>query len=111
MKLSYEDHDTTSVLTLSGELTIDQADAFRRACTERLEAGARDMILEMTHLALLDSAGLELLLWLSEELAGRGGQLRFVSPDETVLKILHVTRLDRRFDIHHSVESAAKSMR
>jgi hypothetical protein len=28
MKLSYEDHDTISVLRVSGELTADQADQF-----------------------------------------------------------------------------------
>ncbi len=111
MKLSYEDHDTVSVLRVSGELTADQADTFRRTCGDRMGAGIRDIVIDMEHLQFVDSIGLELLLWLSEELAEQNGQLRLVSPDDTVSKILEVTRLDLKFDVHNSIESAAKSLR
>jgi anti-anti-sigma factor len=111
LKLSYEDHSTVTVLTISGELTADQGDAFRRACQDRLASGIRDVVLDMEYLTLIDSAGLELLLWLVDELADRNGQIRLVKPDETIRKILRLTRLDRRFNIHDSVESAAKSLR
>ena len=36
---------------------------------------------------------------------------RFVKPDPTVTKILEISRLDRRFNIHDTIESAAKSLR
>jgi anti-sigma B factor antagonist len=111
MKLSYEDHNTVSVLTMSGELTADQADAFRRACQERINAGIRDLVLDLEHLSLVDSAGLELLLWLTDEAARHQGQVRLVNPDETVAKILRLTRLDRRFATHQTVEDAARSLR
>lgn len=111
MKLSYEDHDTISVLRLSGELTADQADSFRRSCLDRLASGVHDIVLDMEHLSLIDSAGLELLLWLGEEVSDHGGQLRMVRPDDTVRKIFEITRLERRFDIHDTIESAAKSLR
>jgi anti-sigma B factor antagonist len=111
VKLSYEDHGAITVVTISGELTVDQADAFRRAIGDRFEAGARDFILNIEHLTLIDSAGLELLLWLLDELADRGGQVRLVKPDETVNKILELTRLERRFSIHNTLEAAGKSLR
>jgi anti-anti-sigma factor len=111
MKLSYEDHGIITVLTISGELTADQADAFRRAIGDRFTAGVRDVVLNIEHLTLIDSAGLELLLWLLDEVAERHGQVRLVNPDETVHKILELTRLERRFSIHNTVESAGKSLR
>ncbi len=111
MKLSYEDHDTITVLTVSGELTVDQADSFRRSIQERLEAGIRHVVLNMQHVTYVDSAGLEALLWAMDEAAARGGHLRLVAPDPTVRTILHVTRLERRFHVHDSIESAAKSLR
>lgn len=111
MKLSYEDHGAITVLTLSGELTADQADAFRRSVSERFNCGARDVILNIEHLTLVDSAGLELLLWLLDEVGERTGQVRLVRPDDMVRKILELTRLDRRFDIHATLESAGKSLR
>lgn len=111
MKLSYEDHGAISVLTISGELTADQADAFRRAIGDRFTAGARDFVLNIEHLTLIDSAGLELLLWLLDEVANHGGQVRLVKPDEAVNKILELTRLERRFSIHNTLEAAGKSLR
>lgn len=111
MKLSYEDHNTVTVLTISGEFTADQADTFRRSCLDRFDADIRDVVLDLEHMTLIDSAGLELLLWLAEEVAERSGQLRLVNPDETVQLILQITRLERRFDLHESIESAAKSLR
>lgn len=111
MKLSYEDHGVITVLTISGELTSDQADAFRRSVGERFAAGAHDVVLNIEHLTLVDSVGLELLLWLLDEVAERAGQVRLVKPDDMVRKILELTRLDRRFDIHDTLESAGKSLR
>ncbi len=111
MKLSYEDHGPITVLTISGDLTADQVEAFRRSCLDRFTAGVRDIVLDLEYLTFVDSAGLEALLWIIDEVSERGGQLRLVKPDPTVGKILEISRLDRRFNIHQSIESAAKSLR
>jgi len=111
MKLSYEDHKNVTVLTVSGELTADQGDSFRRACQDRLGSGVKDVVLDLEYLTLIDSAGLELLLWLHEKVNEHGGQVRLVRPDDTVRKIFQLTRLEKRFSIHQSIESAAKSLR
>ena len=111
MKLSYEDHDAITVLKLSGDLTADQIDAFRRSCLERFEAQIRHVVLDLEHTTFIDSAGLEALLWIIDEASSRGGQLRVVNPDPTVSKILEISRLDRRFNVHDTIESAAKSLR
>ncbi len=110
MKLSYEDHNTITVMTISGELTTDQIEALRRSCQDRFTAGIRHFVLDIENLTFVDSAGLETLLWIIEEASEHGGQLRLVNPDVTVRKILEVSRLDRRFDVHSSIESAAKSL-
>ncbi len=111
MKLSYEDFGTRSVITLSGELTADKTDKFRRSCGDRFNAGIRDVLLDIEHLTLVDSAGLESILWLSDEVTQRRGHFRLVNPDEQIRKILQITRLDRRFETHTTVEAAAKSLR
>ena len=59
----------------------------------------------------MDSAGLEVLLWVIDAASEHGGQLCLVKPDPTVGKILEISRLERRFNIHQSIESAAKSLR
>jgi anti-sigma B factor antagonist len=111
MKLSYEDHGNISVVTLSGEFTADQTEVFRRSLADRFTAGARNIVLQVEHLETIDSAGLEMLLWLIDELSDRNGVLRLVKPDEHIRRIFAITRLEKRFNMHNSVESAAKSLR
>ena len=111
MKLSHEDRGPVTVVTISGGLTAEHADAFRRTCQDRLTAGRRDLIFDMEYVTVVDSAGLELLLWLNESVAECKGRLRLVTPDGTVRKILEITRLDRHFDLHDSIGSADGSLR
>ena len=111
MKISYDDHTTLTVLTLSGELINDQAEALRRTCLDRFATGIRDIVLDLENLTLIDSAGLETLLWLQDEIKSHLGQLRLVRADETIRTILRVTRLECSFDLYDTIESAAKSLR
>ena len=110
MKISFEDHDRTTVVVVKGVLTSDETDTFRRACLERMTDGKSEIVLDLHELEMIDSAGLELLLWLSDEVANHGGQLRLVRPSNAVAKIFSITRLEQRFNMHDSVEAAARSL-
>ncbi len=111
MKISAQDFEHISVLTLSGEYTIDDVDQFNRVVTDRVDATARHVIVNCEHLEFIDSAGLESLLRLQERLGGKGGQLRLVRTDTTVETILRLTRLDLALESHESVEHAVRSLR
>lgn len=111
MNLTYEDHGTRGVVAPKGSLTKEHVDAFRRGCEERLEAGVLDIVLDFSALDLADSTGLEALLDLQEKLAEHGGRLRLAGAGTAMRSILAVTRLDGRFEMHDSVESAARSLR
>ncbi len=111
MKLSFQDYDHVCVLTLSGEYTLEDVDQFKRIVSDRLTAGARHVLLNCEYLEFIDSAGLEALLRLREDLAQRSGQMRLIKPDDNVAKILRITRLDRSFELHPTLESAVRSVR
>jgi len=111
MKLSHQEYDHICVLTLSGEYIADDTDQFRRIVLERLSSGARHLLLDCEHLEFVDSAGLESWLRLREELGEKGGQLRIIRPDDNVLTILRMTRLDKSFEAHPTLESAVRSVR
>ena len=111
MKISAQDFEHISVLTLSGEYTIDDIDQFNRTVTDRVDATARHVVLNCEHLEFVDSAGLESLLRLQQRLGAKGGQLRLVQTDETVSTILRLTRLDLALESHDSLEHAVRSLR
>lgn len=111
MKLSHQEHGAICVLTMSGECTAEDVEQLRRSVSERITSGARHFLLDCEHLEFVDSAGLECWLRLKEEFAGRGGQMRLVRPDDNVGTILRLTRLDRLFECHPTIESAVRSVR
>jgi anti-sigma B factor antagonist len=111
MKLSYEDFNNISIVTLSGEFTADDVDSFRRAMTDRLAAGAHHLVFDVECLDQIDSAGLEALLWLQQQLNRQGGQLRLVKVDSHLQAIFTLTRLERRFEQFDKVELAVRSVR
>ena len=111
MKLSYEDYDQLTVLTVRGEFTTEAVDEFRKVATDRMAKQARDFVLEVSGMEFIDSKGLESLLWLQEQCGEKLGQVRLAAPTENVTKILEITRLAARFDRHPDVDSAVKSLR
>ena len=111
MKLTCEDQDQLTVMSLRGDLTADQATEFRRVSDEKLAAKVRDFVLDVSAMEFVDSKGLETLLWLQEQCGEQLGQMRLAGAGENVKKILEITRLAPRFDCHASVESAVKSLR
>lgn len=111
MKLSHQDYAHVTVLTLSGELTADDAERFSRAVADRFAVGVRDVVIDCENLEFIDSSGLEAWLRVRDRAAERQGQVRLVRPDPNVSKILEITRLARSFQTHSTLEAAVRSLR
>lgn len=111
MKMACEDHDRISIISLEGDFTSDFVDAFKRAVIERLSDAGHDFVLVVEQMSFIDSAGLEALLWLQDELAQHLGQLRLVHPTGNLSTILNITRLCHQFDIHQEITEAIRSLK
>ena len=111
MNIRCEDYDHVSVIALTGELTTDSVDLFKRTVETRLERKVRFFVVDLEHTVFLDSKGLESLLWVQGQCDEQLGQVRLCNPDDTCKKILQITRLDARFDIFADVTEAVKTMR
>ena len=110
MKITSESHLAATVLTITGELTVDEADRFQRDVREHVDHFNSNVIIDCSGLGLIDSVGLESLLWLSDELNHNGCKLNVVAVPELVQRVFELTRLDRVFSMHETVESAARSV-
>ena len=110
MNITFESHLAATVLTITGELTSDDADRFQRDVRENVNHFNSNVIVDCSGLGLIDSVGLELLLWLSDELNHNGFKLNVVAVPETVQRVFELTRLDRVFSTHETVEAAARSV-
>jgi anti-anti-sigma factor len=56
-----------------------------------IEQGMRKLVLDLTHVDVVDSAGLGVLMRAFGELNQRGGRLRIAGPREQVRRLLEIT--------------------
>lgn len=110
MKMDYQDKGPVTVLSIRGELSVDETDRFQREALQKIDQDIRDFVLDLGSLEFIDSRGLESLLWLQDKCAELLGQVRLAGCPEHITKVLEVTRLKGRFDCHPDVDAAARSL-
>jgi len=108
MNISCEEYDQVVVVNIDGELSADTAEVFKNTAQESLQEQHFFFVVNFEKVSLIDSEGLEALLWLKDQVQEGEGQVKLAALDETSAKILTMTRLDHRFDIHPQVIQAVK---
>jgi anti-sigma B factor antagonist len=97
-------------LTLSGCDAIDSANAAQvKQQALRLLGEAPDLIVDLSGVAFLDSAGVGVLVGLFKHARSRGGSARFCGLTPGVRSVLELIQLDRIFEIYENVDAAARS--
>jgi len=77
-----------------GALDLFAAPALKRRLLEAVEGGAREIVLDLSETAFLDSTALGALLTAHRRLDGRGGRLTIVPGPATVMRVFRLTGLD-----------------
>ena len=94
------------VLAQSGRLTVVTAPQLRATVTERLAAGDRLIVVDLSTTEFVDSSGLGTLVSCLKAARQAGGDLRIVAPTEQVAMVLRMTNLDRILKPRASVDDA-----
>jgi anti-anti-sigma factor len=89
-----EHHRQRSVLRLQGELDVSTRDRLRRAISKALERHPPILVVDLSGLSFTDCAGLSVLIWAHQHLAGCGHQLVITGANPIVRRLLHLTDLD-----------------
>ncbi len=95
-----------TVLAVQGELDIARGPALGRRINEVLHASASRLVVDLCGVEFLDSTGLAVLLNARRRTRRLGTQLKLVCNVESTLRLLRLTRLDRDFEVHATLEEA-----
>ncbi len=109
MNISCEEYDRIAVITIDGELSLDTIEAFKNTVQESLRDGRVDFVVNFEKVSLIDSQGLEALLWLKDQCRENQGKVKLAALDEISARILNMTRIDQAFDICNELIEAVKS--
>jgi len=97
------DHD---VLAVAGELDLLGAPVLQKAVDRVLHHAYPNLVLDLSDVCFLDSAGLRVLVYAYRELGEQGGRVQIVCTTRRVREVFRVANLDDLFVVFGSVEEA-----
>lgn len=102
---------TVTVLTVHGPLTANEGDpGLRRATRDALDAGARDIVVNLCDVSAIDSSGVAALASGHLTVTNRGGRLALSDLSTKLKDIFVVTRLSTVFEVHDTEADALASL-
>jgi anti-sigma B factor antagonist len=107
----YEPVDlTTAVFRLTGRMILgERLREVESEISKVANQGIHKLILDLSGIDYLDSAGLGALMILYGNMKVRGGQFRLVAPAAKVLDVLKFTRANSILNIDRNLEAALAS--
>ena len=91
MDISVEEQGPVSIVVIEGSLdtaTSSEADSF---VSDKIDQGARKLLIDFEKIDYISSAGLRVLLATSKKLSAEGGELRLCSLNETVQEVFDIS--------------------
>ncbi|MDT5031319.1 MAG: anti-sigma factor antagonist [Actinoplanes sp.] len=98
-----------TVLEVGGEVDVYTAPQRRERLVERVDGGARHVVVDLGRVDFLDSTGLGVLVGALKRLRAASGSFSLVCAKEPLLKIFRITALDQVFPLYPSVEAATST--
>ena len=101
-----------TILRLKGRLELDDGDVILRDHVNGLVAQGRvNVVLDMTDVTRMDSAGIGMLVGKYMTVKNRGGMLRLLHLTDRTSRLLHVTRLETVFEIFEDENAVLQAFR
>jgi anti-anti-sigma factor len=102
---------STLVLDVRGHMTLgEQESHLYRHVSALADAGHRRIVLNLEHVAYVDSVGVGEIIRVYMHLQWRGGKLRICGIGPRIRELLHATQLDRVLPTSESEADAVKSL-
>ena len=110
MKANARHHGKVTVLDLSGKITIGEGDIkLREAVHALLEEGRKNLVLNLSGVSYMDSAGIGELVACYKRAKEKGAAMKLLNPSGKVQDLLILTRLQEVFDIYRDEREALTS--
>ena len=104
--------DGVTILDVTGQVTLnDGADQIREKVKAVLAEGKRRVLMNLSQVSYMDSAGLGELVQAYSTVSKQGGALKLVSPTKRLKDLLVITKLATVFESHDDETVAVGSFK
>lgn len=109
MGTSIAKYDHVAVLVVKDDLAGDALEDFGVRVEQCMAEGCYCLVVDCSDVGVFDSAGLETLLDFQDKCEEELGSVKLCSLDESLSKVLEITRLKRRFETFSDLDAAVRS--
>jgi anti-sigma B factor antagonist len=101
--------DRFNVLPLKGEIDLHVSPAITASLNQMIEKKPKRLVVDLSEVTYIDSAGLAALIEAMQKVEGYGGKFLLAGLQETVRSIFEISRLDQVFQIFPDADAALSS--
>ncbi|MBF0318663.1 MAG: STAS domain-containing protein [Nitrospirae bacterium] len=109
MDITIRKENSAAVLSLSGRMDAVNAPDFDKHISELLVEGQKKVLIELSGLQYVSSAGLRSFLSAAKQLKAASGAIAFAALQDTVLKVFQMSGFNTIFTVYPTAEEALKS--
>jgi len=110
LKITEREVDGIAVLSLDGRIVLgEESNALREGVKRLLAAGKKKLVLNMSNVTYIDSAGLGTLVASHHSARTQGASLRLSNLGAKFQEVLQVTKLLTVFEVHDTEAAAIAS--
>ena len=104
-----ESQGAVDVIKPMAPMSQDNSGDLMETVEAKLSKGQSMVVLDMSDIPLIDSAGLESLLDVQDSLRSRGGIMKLAAIPQLCQEILRITGVEQQFESHYDVKTAVRS--
>ena len=110
MKVTVRDIGKVAVVDLSGKITIGEGDVvLRERVSELLDGGKQNILLNLSKVSYMDSAGIGELVACYKRAKEKSGIVKLLNPSGEVYDLLQLTKLEEVFETYKDEKEALVS--
>jgi anti-sigma B factor antagonist/stage II sporulation protein AA (anti-sigma F factor antagonist) len=111
MEWQSEERENTVIAAPGGAIDHDSAEAFQEQLTAamRRAAGGGPLVVDLGGVDYMSSVSLRALMRVSKEAKGASVKISVANLNTTMLEIFQISRFDKMFPVHDSVDAALAS--
>lgn len=94
------------VVDAVGEINLEASSSFQKTLLEQVDKNPGCLVVNLSGVDYMDSSGVASLVKVMSRCRAVGVSLRLAGLTRRVRSIMEITRLDKIFDIHDTVEAA-----
>jgi len=109
MNIETEGKGNCDIVRLDGQLTMGQEDEFKKALSELAASNSVQLVIDLSKVDFMDSAGLGMLIWALKNFRQRDGDVRVFGLQGMVQGLFEITNMDQSFKTFEDEAEAVAS--